>query len=277
MAYRTRGVQGSVTSWGTGGNFYATLLSRIKPASISADISNPEQNITGLGEGTQSFIAGLGEATAEIQGFAFATPRLANQAAFAISSGYALHVDEWTLTLEAPLAECTPIRTSGTSPTLQWREYCPSDAITWSVTANAGIDDATAISLPTLTTGSAATMTLTYGDDTTDNTLTGSAFLVGVNPQIARGALNRVSLSYRGTGSLTAAGTNSIFGAFTFSSVPLWSEGGTAQGQLVFTAAPGRTYTCADTIWERITVTARMGQPIAVTIGVRVTGAVTVA
>ena len=276
MAFPVIGAEGAVTSLGTGGNFYATLLSRMKPNEANISISADQVETTGFNTGANTYTPGIRSWGANINGHAFATPILGNQSVVAFSSGgYAVHVDSFTLNITAPAMDYTSLNTAvaGTAPT--WRSFRPG-ASNWTATVNAKVDNSTAVVLPGAAGSSGATVTFTYQDDATDEALAGTAFIERVEVGASVGSFTAVTLSLRGTGALTPAGDGSPFGTTAFG-VPLWSEGGSAVGAMVFTAYSGRTYTGADSFWKSLQLACNVGESVKLSVGLQGTGTMTIA
>lgn len=276
MGYPTTGLQGSIASWGTGGNFYATLLARMTSAAATISLTNEPVDVGGLGVQAAVMRAGLSSATVEITGFLDATPRLGNVGLIAFSAGgYTQHLRGYEL--EIRTLQTHDITTLvGPSGAPEWRAMRP-DGHGWSASVEAIADSGTAGPLPLTPTGTNATVTMTYLDQTTDASFAGSGFISSSRQQVQRGQLNTIEYTVTGAGALTPAGTTSPFGT-TALSTPLWSEGGSAAGPMVIATLTGsRTYTLADSFWTRLRLGVRVGEPVSIGLTVQATGAVTVA
>lgn len=276
MAFPVTGAEGTVTSLGTGGNFYATLLSRMKPNNAKISIRADQVTTTGIGGAADTFTPGLRSWDMTIAGHAFATPIIGNQAVVAFSSGgYTVNVESFVLDIAAQALEYTSLNTAagGSAPT--WKAFRPSQS-NWSATVNARVDSTTAVVLPGAAGSSGATVTFTYQDNTIGEACSGTAFIESVEVGATVGSITSVSMKLRGTGVLTPAGDGSPLGTTAFG-VPLWSEGGSAVGAVVFAAYTGRTYTGADSFWKSIQLACNVGESVKLTVGLQGTGTMEIA
>lgn len=275
MAYQTTGIEAALTSWGASGSLYETMLSRIRVREARLNITGGAEDISAINSGNFTVLSGMRGWTLSVRAMAFANGVLGNVGFVSLSTGYATHVKGWRATVETTAVhETTPFRSSagGASPT--WQEFRPDVGVRVTGSYTAGVDDATAISLPTAPQGSAPTLTLYYGNGATPETLATSAVIQPVNISAARGSLSQVEMNFTGSGALTTAGTASLLGSGTFAGFP-WSQGGTAVGPVVLTLASGRTWTGADSFLRSIAFTVTMGRPVEVALEIQGTGSLT--
>lgn len=261
----------TLTSWGSA-NFYSTLTSAIKVSEITFDTVEDEPEPTGINATTALEIGALTTTTGTIRGYAFATPRLGNIGQVAWSSGgYTVHVESVTLTAETIGVHDITAMVGTTNPP-EGHVFRP-DSVRWFAEYVCKIDSATDLAKLALPTTSAATLTLTYGDETpTDDTLAGTAFAKRLGKVLRVGDVARATYRAKGTGNLVAAGTASIFGSYTFS-VPVWHQGAAptysggaanAATEMTITGQSG-TY-LIDAFWRSIRLSWGVGTPVEIEI-----------
>lgn len=273
------GVEGALTSWGTASNLYADMLARLRCRSAVLTITEEDEDVTGLSSTTRSTLGKLKASTTTISGYAATTPRLGNVGLVSSTGGYALWVDEWSITIE-PVA-VHDITSMNVGDTLSagipyWKRFMP-DYVQWSGSYGARLDDTTGITLPFDSGVTADTFEFHYAASSAAK-LSGSAIVTSVNPSVVVGQPSRATFAFRGTGDLVAAGSSDFFSSggtgYTFG-IPLWSQGSTIQGAHVITAATGRTFSVYDSFFRRITIGAKVGEPVTVEIELQNSGAVT--
>lgn len=276
MGYPTTGSEGRVASWGSA-NFYSVLLSKITPAGFTIDLSKDEHDITGMNVAAAAMLPGLGNWSASISALALATPRLGNVGTVVWSSGgYALHVEswEWTITAGAvhDITEMAAVPASGPV----WRAFRPDGPVKVTGRVNCRTDSATALTALALPTDAAATLTLLYADEATDDQVSGSAYLTKLGVNQRKGSLTTAQYSFVGSGAWTPAGTNSPLGSAALG-VPLWNQGSGTPGAIVFDtlASSTRTLTGSDSFWKSITIRCAVGAPVELNVEVQGTGSLT--
>lgn len=268
MGYPTIGAEGKLVSWGSS-NFYSDLFTRVNWSNCRLNITTDSHETTGLDVEAVTRIEGLKQWSMALSGEALlgSAVKTGSTGLVTFASGYALHVQSWELTLEAGVHDITAFDPAGVS----WRSFRP-DASSWSGSFTALVDSSTAVS----GIGSApASATFRYEDNTIDGTLSGDIIVTPFDVTVVRGSLNQYTFGFQGSGALTPAGTNSLFGTTVFG-IPLWSAGGSAAGAIVMAALTGsRTFSGADSFWRRISVRCNVGEPIEVSVDVQGTGAMT--
>jgi hypothetical protein len=273
MAYQTTGYEAALTSWGSS-NMYSTLLSRIRVRECRLNLSGSAEDISAIASGTYTALSGLRSWTMSVRAMAFSGGVLGNIGFVNLSAGYATHVKSWRATVETTAVhDTTPFRATvgGSAPT--WREFRPDSGVRVSGSFTTGVDDATALSLPTAAQGSAPTITLHYGNGATAETLATAAIIQPIGITAAVGGLAQAEHSFTGTGALTTAGTASLLTTGTFAGMP-WSAGGSAAGAMVFTLSSGRTWTGTDSFLRSISWTVDVGRPVEVSLEIQGTGAI---
>jgi len=262
MAYQTTGAEGTVTSWG--GTFNANLLSRFSPMSASVQVTADSFEVTELGEQAQKFISGLGAATATLSGYAFATSQLGNAGNVTFANSTNVFIDGFSLNVSAASLETTAL-----APTMLWKTFRPG-IMGWSGTLSVRIDDTANPLMPTAANGSGVAATFTYGSGAT---LAGDIIITGSSPALTVGSITTANLSFVGTGLLTPAGANSIFGTTAFGQPP-WSLGGTPNPLVIALVTSTNTLTIADSFWNSLALTVQVGQRTMLNVGVQGSGAV---
>lgn len=261
MAYVLVGSQGTVTNWiGIASDFYDILTDRISPSSSTIEIVAEEQDITSLGATTAAHIAGVRNVTGTITANAFATGRLGNVGLVTFTSGYVTHVREFDITIET-IANHDITEFGGPSAAVVWRKFRP-DLVRWSGRFVCGVDNATDLVFPHAPAASATALVLTYGDDSTDDTLSGNAFATRIGTGMTVGEAQFAEYTFMGTGDLTPAGTTSLFGTSVLG-VPLWeySTGSTVPRVLTLNNGNG-TFIIADAFYTSMTLRCRIGEPV---------------
>ncbi len=277
MGYPLTGSEGTVVSWGTGGNYYANLLAAVSGFAFSPRVNGEDIDITEYNTYQYSVLSGLSSWDATLEAYGFATPRLGNVGTLTWSSGgYSAHVYEWEWTIESEQThDITELANSPSSGPV-WRSFRP-DSTKVSGRFRARADSATALVVPHQPGTALPTLTLVYGDSATDDSLSGAARIQQVSAAVRRGSLTEVEFSFTGSGAWTPAGTNSIFGSTAFTG-PLWSEGGSAVGALVVdtkSSATRKTLTGADSFWTRQTLRCAVGEAVSLTVDIQGSGALT--
>lgn len=274
MGYWTIGSEGRLTSWGSA-NFYSTLLAAMTTNRATVRIGSDDINITGLNVHQAAYIPGLKRVQVDITAMLGSTPYLGNNGLVSLSTGYDELVQSFEWTASTPTVhDITPFASGGG---VEWMSFRP-DIFMASATFTAGVDSATALTLPPAPGASLPTLTLQY---TTNGTLAASGIIRQVSAGPVRGQKNLAEYSLVGTGAWTAAGAASVFGSRTFGSSanndPLWTSTGSAVGAMVVQMAPSRTLTLTDSFWERMTLRCSVGAVPTINISVRGTGSVSVA
>lgn len=275
MGYTTAASEGQIASWGSA-NFYSVLLSKIIVDSATLTVTSEDIDVTGLNATQAATLVGLGQWSISIKARAFTTPRLGNVGTVVFSAGAAgvLHVDAWDAMFESSavhdITELAALPANGPI----WRAFRPDySRVRGSLAGHA--DSGTALSLPhILTPGQPTlpTLTLLYGDSSTDEQISGLATLRQLGVGMNRGGLNTAAYEFTGSGAWTPAGTNSPLGA-TALGVPLWSQGGSAAGAIRFDTLAGSRYlTGADSFWKSLQIRCPVGAPVEVNIEVQGSG-----
>lgn len=250
MAYPTIGTEGKVVSWGAGGGLYATILSKIRATGATWNVVGGPQDVSGLDTTTASKIAGLRSVTAQIRGYALATPSLGYKAVVTQSgSGYVTRARSWEWTWATNTVHDITNLPDTAGNSVLWRSFRP-DYGRWNGSYTCDQDSATALTPPLAAGASLPTITLNYTDT---ESIAGSCVIDSTPAMVVRGSPNRVTYNFMGSGSITAAGANSIFGAVTLTTPP-WSAGGTAHPLVIASLTGSRTITIADTFITSMTL-----------------------
>lgn len=275
MGYPTTGREGSVVSWGSA-NFYSVLLARLAPHSAVVNVNGNPVDITALDEEQDKWLPGLNSWDFSIRARwknGASAIKLGNVGLAAWSAGgYDTHIRSWEVVWETTVHDWT--EQAGPSSAPVWMAWRP-DGISISGSIETLVDSSDALVLPHLTTTANATLTLTYGDEATDDTLTvGDALMSdgAVTHQV--GQLNAYRYSFRG-GTLTPAGTGSPFGSAALGT-PLWGQNSTTPGAIVIASLTGsKTLTGADSFYRRIRVGCAVGGAVEIDVDGQGTGSLT--
>lgn len=278
MGYPLRSYEGAVTSWGST-NFYSTLLAAMRPISARVNINNPGVDVTGFTSASKQLTRGIADATVELSGYAFATPRLGTQGLVTFSATtntYVQFADEWDWEISWPEHDITQM--SG-APT--WRSFMPGGPAVNRGRFRARPVSDTALENPFIVGTPAAdpSLTLRYGDSATDETLAGTALVTKLGVSLNTGDAQMAEYEFEFDGDVTPAGTGSLFGSTALGACP-WSAGGSAAGAMVISTketSTTKTISIADSFVTRISMSVKVGEPTKVDMTVRVTGAVTMA
>lgn len=304
MAYILSGSESDVTAV-TGDTFYTALLGTSLGAGLIAryqwalGIVSESAAVTPLNATNFKALSGLRSYSASLRGNTYAIPRIGNHGlvSFATPTFYCTNPRAWSLTLE-PLAvmDTTSLVGAVSGPT--WRTFRPDSILRWSGTATFGVDSATPIrtgssgtepiQAPNITDDTATTdltdVTLVYGDSASDETFTGECQILGYSSGGAPGQKQEITVSFAGSGPLTATGTNNLFtgGGISTDTVlaPPFVGNGSASAALVArfyqkTSATALYYATADMFWRRITIGCEVGSPNSIAIDFQGSGALT--
>lgn len=260
---------GLVSSWAGTGNS-ALISGGSAPYEFTLTGTKPEADVTPFvsgGTAFRQFALGLGEWSAAMS-TRLSPVKYGSGGLVTASAAYTTNVRSWRMSIAATPAEKSTVM-NATPPT--WQTYVPN-LVQWSGTYEAFVDDTTALVFPTST---AESITFKLVENASaDHTLSGSCLIQQLSAPIRIGSISVATYSFRGTGTLTAAGTSgSGVGAPLFAAGALTKP---AVGSLVLQAASGRTYT-GDAFWESIDIDCVVDEVINVTINAKGTGALTIA
>ena len=296
MSYPIVGGEGSV-SVQAGDSFYSNLFSLMTIQSSTLSISSEVRDVTPLSTSFAKTLTGLRSWAMQINGFLYAVPRLGN-AALVASTGpvfYVTNPRSWQLTIE-PFAvhDITTDRVlvGDTIPT--WRIFradnivmargaytCLHDSATPIRTGASGTEPIQAPSITDDTSGTDLTQfTFTYGDSATDESIAFEAAVTGYPVPITRGVKNESVFGVVSSSTITAAGTNSIFGSGSIAAPISTTNGSTSTAlQLRMSTLGSTRYFEVDTanggdaFWRRITIgPVEPGEPVAITMEIQGSG-----
>jgi len=278
----TIGAQGLLTSVTSSTDLNVLLMSGTAPFAMEIQQTGDEQDVTAFGASlaSMSYTAGLRSWEATVTGrFPRSTPKIGNTGLVTLSSGYALRVKSWSMTINAAVFDITAF--NATAPT--WKVFRPG-LIDWSATFEAGIDSGTGVGNPAAPGDALVTGTFKLTEEgATDNQLSGSGFLTQIGTTVRVGDENIGRFSFRGSSTLSntyASGLGLLSSAASPYAIttPTWdtNSDGTPDVSVVMTAATGRTYT-GNAFWRSITLNCALGTPIEVVAQLQGAGALTVA
>lgn len=285
MGYATIGATGAVESWGSSGDDVFQLVgSAIAPMEFSLDLSAAQLDDTAFdasGVSSMTQKAGLAEWTATITGYyPRATKKIGNGGLVTFAAGEVLHVKGWNLNIEAQEMDITEY---AASPVL-WKAFRPG-LVKWGGDYEGYVDSGTNVAGITAagTAASAATFKATE-EGATDSSFSGSIFTHGLNVGVAVGANNPNTKKYSFTGSGSLVHTfPSGLGLLSTSSphtivIPKWDgdNDGVADRTLTLKADTGRTFAGA-AFWKSISISNQLNDLIKIVVGIRGSGALTIA
>ena len=274
MGYPLITAEGNIVSWGSA-NFYSVLLSRIASHTATINVRGDVPSNTLLSADQASYFPGLKEWDIQIRSRWNSAVKLGNVGLLAFSSGgYAQHVQRYEITFR-PIEVHDITALLGPSSPVLWKLWRP-DILTWDVRFSTLVDSTTAIPTPHDPTATLPTLTLTYGDEATDDTLAGSVVLQQLGHSMETHSIQRIEWQAQGVGALTPAGTTSAFGTSALG-IPLWSEGGAAAGAIEIDVSTTATfdYVGTDSFYRSITLRCAVGEPVEIDIDVQGVGVLT--
>lgn len=213
-------------------------------------------------------IAGLMSWTATTQGrYPGSAPQTGYKSGITFATGNVLHADSFNLTMTAAVSE--PLTEFNISTPPDAMEY-ERGLVEFTGQYTQKVSDTTPLKLGTNSSQSAGssgdTATFTLSDDTVDNSLAGKLIVEGTNTSAPVNGMVTNTVTFKGSGNVTAAGTNSLFpaGALTKPDV----------AEVVITAGPGRTYT-GNAFWSSVGVTVGVNGLLDVSVTLQGTGTLT--
>lgn len=273
MSYPIIGVDGSVTSWSSG-DLYATIVSRLSSNRARLNIFTDSFDVTALSTAQATHLAGLYSSSGTISGrpnFG-GTPRTGAGGLVTFESGYVLHAYRWNIDISTTqVHDITPFAT--TPPT--YKKFRP-DRTVISGTYTCRVDATADIARTTALHETGASITLRYGDSSTDGTIAFNAVTTVADVDIVTPGLQEVTYSFVGSGAITPAGTGSVLGTDPVPlSMPPWefSSGSQVSRLLTLTAITGKTYT-VEAFFTRISLACQMGQPVEMSVDFQGSGSV---
>ena len=244
-----------VTSW-SGLPISGLLHTGASITQAADDINYPDAT-----SGVPVSVDSLRTVTGTLEGI-LPTPEIGNGGSVTYSDGYAASVQSWSMTIGVDALDVTTFGGSGTST--RYRQFVPGN-YNWSGQYTALVDDATGLSESGEDSAGAATFTLSSGD-----TLAGNIYSTNLNLPVTINQTPVATYSYRGSGTLAAAGTNNIITAGSPISLPSAST-------LTFKYADNTTDGTfeVDAFWTSLAVTVTPGEQTRVSVNWQGTGAVT--
>lgn len=227
----TIGVTGQVTA---ASGTWITLLARMSPASVTLTQTGGEADSTEFAGSPpaipRSYLPNLRTFGVSIEAYS-ATPVMGVTGGIAYAgSQYDTNIFDWELTLNQQVQETTDFNISSA-----WRTF--DDGLQdWMGAYSGFIDSSTAIDNITEVTASPTlgTLTLTISSG---NTMAGTVFTRSLSAAVRVDDRNIVRYEFRGSSNLTVVGSDAVIAANSGTMVAL------PGGEMVITAASGRTYT----------------------------------
>lgn len=243
-----------VTSW-SGLPISGLLHQGASVTQTADDINYPEASA-----GLPTSVDSLRSISGTIEGL-LPTPEIGSGGSVTYSDGYASNVTSWSMNINVAAVPATVFGGSGLSG--RNREFMPGN-YEWSGSYSAIVDDATAVSEAGEDTAGSATFTLSSGD-----TLAGDIYTTQLGLPLTINGLAVANYSYRGSGGLTAVGTNNIVTAGAPIALPAAS---TLTFEYADNTTPGTFAVSA--FWTSLAVTVTPGEMTRVQVGWQGSGAV---
>ena len=247
-----------VTSWS--GLPISGLLHQAASVTQSADDVNYPEATAGLLTSVNS----LRTITGTLDGL-LPVPEIGNAGAVAFDTGtegYDANVQSWSMNINVAAVDTTAFGGSGVDT--RYRTFIPGN-YEWSGTFSAIIDDAEALHQAGEDGAVDATFTLSSGD-----TLAGAIYTTQLGAPLTINGLAIVNYSFRGSGALTAVGTNNIITAGAGIALP---SALTLTFEYADNTTPGEFEVSA--FWNSLSVTVSPGDMTRVQVGWQGSGAVT--
>lgn len=189
------------------GYVLASLVTSTRPFQTQFDITEPDQDITGFASTAPTFMSyraeGLGQWTAGFTAYYPNTPASGHEGNITYANGYTNKSDRFTLSLSSgtPLDDTA---FAATPPT--WRAFQCGGLWSGTGTYRARSDSGIAFSK-----GTAGEATFRMSDAAVDNTIAGAIVITGASSPIVIGGQIYYDYSFRFTGTIASAGSNTLF------------------------------------------------------------------
>jgi hypothetical protein len=249
-------IVGAATSWGTGSDYVAKLLSYQSFQGIAWQTTGglADSSVFGGPANFTTDVAGLRGAKFSLDAHLL-VPQDGLNGLVTFASGDALNISGWEMTLQRPLYDVT---TFGKT----WQCYKPG-LVSWSGSYEGFLDDTAAVNGPLLTAGAAAaTFTVVAGG--TGKQLAGNIQYSATSGNVKRGGgAGSKSYNFKGIGALTTVGSSTNM---------LWPADGTGALVSELTAKTlVLTYNTSlalsgTAFWNSIRITNKTGQPVQIQI-----------
>lgn len=244
---------GQVTSWGSGTDFVAKLITHNSAKSFTLNATGKQNDASILTSNFAAFVKSTKTVTGTI--VCELATALDGYNGSVSGTGYFANLNAWEIAISRTLAEITPFGQS-------WAKFTPG-MVSWNGSYSGFLDDTTAPDAPNLASDPAsATFTVISGG--TGKQLVGSIIRSGSAIVTNRQAVSTVSMNFQGTGALTTTGS---------STAALWptDASGTALSAvesktLVLQTVTGLTISGV-AYWNSIKITNRVGENVRVEIG----------
>lgn len=270
MSVPTLGIEGAVTSWT--GTANTQLLTNLKCYGATLNVQGNTSDRTPFSPtaNTMQFGGGLREWSGTIRARFATTPLVGYTGAVSFASGDVLWVQRWSMDISAASLDITSLGSTATGA--GWKSFRPG-VLSWRGSYEGLLDSGTATTLPFTPQTAPASATFTIA---TSQTLGGTILIDPLGLTFNVGDLNKKSVSFVGSGTLTSAGSSNMFAAGAVA-IPDWDTSGTdgvPDSDLVFTASSGRTFT-GPAFWTGISVTVDPASFTEVSINFKGAGALT--
>lgn len=289
MGYQVTGLEGTITSWGSGSSDWHNHLIAVgtAPTMCRVAVNADEIDKTSIGaSANRSYRTGLRSWTVSGESiWPRSTPYLGAGGFVTYASGYTQHLKGWGLNLAWDVFDVTEMNTSN----VVWRSFRPAIRGKFTGTYRGLVDSGTALAMPDAWTASSAAATLKLAEDGThDNTFAGNIISrqLNVDVPIQGGQLDTYDYAFTVDGALTVSsatnpGTN-VFPTTTGGSAPYTnvltfppydnSGDGTPNKTILITLATGRTLS-GTAFLSSVNITCDVDQQIRVSWTAQGTGA----
>jgi hypothetical protein len=209
MGRQVTGLEGTITSWGSGASDWHSHLiaTGTAPTNVTVNVEGPEMDTTSIGgpNSNRTFRNMLASWTVTGESlWPRANAYVGAQGLVTYSSGYTQHVRGWSLNMAWDALDVTEFNASG----ILWRSFRPSFRGKFTGSFRGLVDDATALTLVTpWTNTSAKAMTLKLSEDTpnTDNSFTIADAIItraGIGMPIQAGGLDTLDYNFTVSGAM---------------------------------------------------------------------------
>ena len=253
------------TSWTSNTNLVGTAVAH-KDCQLQIDAPGIDTTAFAASLNATTHINGLRSAVATLSG-RFNPAYNCSGIGLTLGSGYTANLYSFNMNLAWVVHDTTV----GTGSAITARSYIPG-LLTVSGTFNAYVDDTTVLTQPGSTVGDSATFKLIETGTGTDHTIAGNVIISSLGAGFPVGGKPTVAYGYTFTGDVTAAGNG---GSHTASPFPTGTIVAPTAGTLTLTAPGSDTYV-GSAFSSAISVTAAVGEELAIAVTAQFSGGVTI-
>lgn len=210
MGRQVTGLEGTITSWGSGNSDWHNHLiaTGTAPTNVTVNVEAPEMDTTSIGgpSSNRTYRPMLGSWTVTGESlWPRANAYIGAQGLVTYSSGYTQHVKGWSLNMSWDALDVTEFNASG----ILWRSFRPAFRGKFTGSFRGLVDDATALTLVTpWTNTSAKSMLLKLAENTpnTDNSFSITDAIItraGIGMPIQAGGLDTLDYNFTVSGAMS--------------------------------------------------------------------------